>query len=161
MRSGLRSLTAAIAACGLSILSFATAHPARAGNLGDFLEGIFGNGQQTAQPQAEPRPEDGTAAPRFRPRPSRPLTVKLRRPKVKLARTAPGTPDKQEPVTIFTDRTLRRGDAVMTSHGLRIFTAAGKAPPYTDDDFVAVSAASRLDKDMRKTLVSIDNVPRR
>ncbi len=47
------------------------------------------------------------------------------------------------PVTIYNDRTLRRGDAVMTAQGLRVFRGSGRFP-YHPSDFVALADASRF-----------------
>ncbi len=47
------------------------------------------------------------------------------------------------PVSIYKDRTLRRGDAVMTAQGLRVFKGASHFP-YKPADFVALAEASKF-----------------
>jgi hypothetical protein len=47
------------------------------------------------------------------------------------------------PVTIYNDRTLRRGDSVMTAQGLRVFRGAPHFP-YRASDFVSLAEASRF-----------------
>ena len=88
----------------------------------------------------------------------RPLTVKLNRPKiVRPAQIAQGrtTPVK---VSIFEDKTLQRGDAVMTTKGIRIF-AGSNSWPYQASDFVALSNARQMDKGMQKVLLDLDRMP--
>ena len=123
---------------------------------GDFFSSIFGGGNsQPAAPQVyEP------AVPQELPVHRRPLTVKLHRPKVshvaRAARPEPGNPGK---VSIFQDRTLRRGDAVMTAKGIRIF-AGSSSWPYRDADFVAISAAGHMDKSYQRVLLDLDRLQR-
>src|ERR1700712_3001605 len=59
---------------------------------------------------------------------------------------APTRPGK---VSIFYDKTLQPGDAVMSFKGIRIF-AGSKSWPYHDSDFVALADAKQLDKGMRQ-----------
>ena len=47
------------------------------------------------------------------------------------------------PVSIYKDRTLRRGDSVMTAQGLRVFKGASHFP-YRASDFIALTEASRF-----------------
>jgi hypothetical protein len=47
------------------------------------------------------------------------------------------------PVSIYTDRTLRRGDSVMTAQGLRVFRGSSRFP-YHPSDFVSLADASRF-----------------
>lgn len=147
----------------------------------NFFSSIFGGEQPQApaQPQAEGQPQ---SAPRYHFQrssrhavelpamthtryASRPLTVKLHRPKVireaSVTRVAqaPQVPTRPEKVSIFNDKTLRRGDAVMTRHGMRIFAGSNNWP-YRDNDFVALADAGRLDKGIQTTLISLDRLPR-
>ena len=62
-------------------------------------------------------------------------------------------------VSIFEDRTLRRGDAVMMQDGMRVFAGA-RAWPLTPRDFLALRVARGIDLHLRRTLVAIDNLPR-
>lgn len=52
-------------------------------------------------------------------------------------------PHTKGPVSIYNDRTLRRGDSVMTAQGLRVFKGASHFP-YRGSDFVALAEASRF-----------------
>lgn len=107
-----------------------------------FFQHVFGGEQQTV------------SLPRFDPD-SPPLTVRRARPRRHLAALTPRlTPDELKAVTIYTDRTLSRGDAVMTAKGIRIFNGSGSGP-YTDDDFVAVSEG-RVSPVLRKELTAMD-----
>ena len=117
---------------------------------GDFFSSIFGGGAQQPAPQtAEPAPDSADQPIR-----RRPLTVKLHRPKV-LRETKIDKPVGK--VSIYQDRTLRRGDAVMTAKGIRIF-AGSSSWPYREDDFVAISAAGRMDKGYQKVLLDLDRL---
>ena len=120
---------------------------------GDFFSSIFGGGPAQSTPQvAEPQGQLDD-----RPIPRRPLTVKLHRPKIVHVTKTEGKPVK---VSIFEDKTLRRGDAVMTAKGIRIFEGSSSWP-YREDDFVAISAAGRMDKTYAKVLLDLDHLPRR
>ncbi len=132
----------------------------------NFFSSIFGGGEQRqAAPESQPQPSSAPATdvsgtrPRYAPRA---LTVKLHRPKVireaHVSRVAQ-VPSKPDKVSIFVDKTLRRGDAVMTRHGMRIF-AGSSSWPYRDNDFVAVAEAGRMDKGIQTTLLSLDSLPR-
>lgn len=63
-----------------------------------------------------------------------------------------------KPVTILTDATLQRGDAVMTGKGIRIFTGA-VAFPHRDKDFVGVNGIGGLPRGVARTLIALNNVP--
>jgi hypothetical protein len=63
-------------------------------------------------------------------------------------------PHTKGPVTIYTDRTLRRGDSVMTAQGLRVFRGSSTFP-YRASDFVALADASRFVVGDRKQLRDI------
>jgi hypothetical protein len=125
---------------------------ARADNgIGGFFQQIFGGGQHGS---SDPLPQPDYAEPA-----SPPLTVRMhkhRRPSGEaLGRSARYTPEELKNVTIYTDRTLVPGDAVMTKQGLRIFTGE-PASTHTAEDFVALSSASKVAKTVRKELTAID-----
>ena len=152
----------AIRAVAAVAILIGAAGTASAGD-GNFFEQLFGGGQDAApaQPQYAPAPvyDGGSGAGETRRpdrRASRPLTVRLHRPKV--AHVAQ-TPTKPVKVSIYEDTTLRRGDAVMTIKGMRIF-AGSRSWPYSERDFVTVSDAGRLDKGLQKTLLALDSLPR-
>ena len=144
----------------------ATVHRASAEDgLGGFLSSIFGGGasQQATAPVAapasyEPSPAYGRPYVRFSHAfRGGPLTIRLHKavPKVGVAQV----PTKPEKVSIFEDRTLKRGDAVMTADGIRVF--AGSASwPYTKADFVDLATAKNLSKDTAKVLAEVDRLPR-
>ena len=61
-------------------------------------------------------------------------------------------------VTIYQDRTLRDGDAVMMSDGIRLFHG-GATWPHQRADFVRLQFATNLGWSLRHTLVDIDSAP--
>ena len=68
-------------------------------------------------------------------------------------------PVKPEKVAIFEDRTLRRGDAVMTAKGMRIFVGSN-AGPHTSEDFVDLAKSGReVSKTTEKVLADLDKRP--
>ena len=56
-----------------------------------------------------------------------------------------------KPTSIYEDRTLRRGDAVMTDKGLRIFDGS-RSFPYLPSDFVDLDKSRAVPKSIRKSL---------
>ncbi len=85
--------------------------------------------------------------------------MKLHRAKIARAGQIAQAPTRPGKVSIFEDKTLRRGDAVMTVKGIRIF-AGSNSWPYQDSDFVALADARQLDKGLQKILLAIDRMPR-
>jgi len=57
--------------------------------------------------------------------------------------------------SLLNDPTLRKGDVVMTPNGFVVFQGA-KARSITSSDFVALSEARSLPKDLRATLVDME-----
>ena len=182
MRSAMRrwSVIGAVGALVTGSAVLGAVHTASArddSGVHEFFSSMFGGGG--GGDQAEPAP---APAPRYEPVPSytrpaqrsirrssyarlpaprtsaeRPLTVKLHRPvttKAQLA-DAQARPGR---VSIFQDKTLRRGDAVMTAKGIRIF-AGSNSWPYQDRDFVALADARQLDKGLQKVLLDLDRMP--
>ena len=121
-----------------------------------------------------------TPAPQYRPYASRGLAPRIdavftARPRVvqarihragKLARkrtepirvmAAPRTMGPHQPVTTLTDSTLRRGDAVMTASGIRVFRGALRYP-YAARDFQPLAYAGQVPH--RRALLAIDRVLR-
>ena len=95
---------------------------------------------------------------RGKPSGARSLTVRLHDkapPKSSVAEV----PTKPIAVSIFEDRTLRRGDAVMTANGIRIF-AGSSSWPYTAGDFVPLASAKDVSKENVAVLASLDRLPR-
>ncbi len=172
-----RTLRAVVA--GAAILGIAHTAAARDDSgIHEFFNSMFSGNDSGSGPaeQAQPAPQprtDATPSARSTPyarateraahhtvasRGDRPLTVKLNRPKiVRPAQIAQGrtTPVK---VSIFEDKTLQRGDAVMTTKGIRIF-AGSNSWPYQASDFVALSNARQMDKGMQKVLLDLDRMP--
>ena len=145
----------------------ATVHEAAADDgVTGFLSSIFGGGspQQAPTPAPASAVPSQTYAPYLRPLMrfsrhdhGRTLTVRLHRtaPKTVIAQV-PAKPGK---VSIFEDRTLKRGDAVMTPDGIRVF--AGSASwPYTKADFIDLASAKDLNKDTTKVLAEVNRLPR-
>lgn len=159
-RTALRR-SARLGLAGAVLLAAVTGASADEGGLGGFLASIFGGGQQ----QAAPAPQAGAgyqvrsvpAHARYRRMIARPLTVRLHqaRPRMVVAQ-APTKPGK---VSIYEDRTLRRGDAVMTADGVRIF-AGSSSWPYTANDFVELKQAKNVDRDTSRILAQLDKLPR-
>ena len=85
-------------------------------------------------------------------------------PSARQARAAPPRPlvlpkpDRPALVTIFQDRTLRDGDAVMMADGIRLFHG-GATWPHQRADFVRLQFATNLGWSLRHTLADIDSAP--
>lgn len=140
------ALAAFLAAMGLQSVA------AQAGSLQEFFAEQFGVGA----PQPQPAPMWTETNPYDHPLVVRPRHRKLRT----VARLeSPAVKGPVGPVSIYEDKTLRRGDAVMTEHGIRIFRGSATMP-YRDSDFVALSDQDGLSRDVTKTLVAMDRVPR-
>ena len=177
---GSRTLRTVVA--GVAILGIAHTALARDDSgVHEFFNSMFGGGAGNSAPegaaeQAQPAPQPRSEAtpyarstPYARPteravhravasRGDRPLTVKLNRPKiVRPAQIAQGRTAPVK-VSIFEDKTLQRGDAVMTAKGIRIF-AGSNSWPYQPSDFVALSSARQMDQGMRKVLLDLDRMP--
>ena len=127
-----------------------------------FFSAIFGGG--AAQTVATPAPVQRSPGNRevpyrthVRPFRDHPLTVRLHRAKPKAV--AAQLPTKPGKVSIFDDGTLRRGDAVMTERGIRIF-AGSRALPHASSDFVGLTASKDLSRDITKVLAEMDRLPR-
>ncbi len=129
--------------------------------LHQFFSAIFGGG--AAQPAAASAPVQGQGSGEApyrghgRPFHGHPLTVRLQKTKPRVA--VAQLPTKSGKVSIFDDGTLRRGDAVMTASGIRIFAGSG-ALPHASSDFVSLAATKDLTKDLTKVLAEVDRVPR-
>lgn len=136
---------------GLALLACVQGASAEEG-LGGFLASIFG-----AAPQPAAAPVPAGVMPARRVHASRPLVVRLHR-NPKPVVTAQLPPGKTGPVSIFEDTTLRRGDAVMTPKGMRVF-AGSTSWPYVAADFVSLPDAP-LSRDTTKVLANLDRVPR-
>lgn len=61
--------------------------------------------------------------------------------------------------TIYTDKTLAPGDAVMTATGLKVFNGS-RALPHTDEDFVAIASSGPMAGSLRKQLTALDKASR-
>lgn len=157
-RAALRR-SARLGLASVALLAAATGASAEDG-IGGFLSSIFGG--SAPAPQAAPAPHYApSSAPRYEPvyrrARVRPLVVRLHQAKPKLlVAQAPTKPGK---VSIYEDRTLRRGDAVMTAEGVRVF-AGSSSWPYAAGDFVALNQAKNIDRDTSKVLAQLDKVPR-
>jgi hypothetical protein len=128
-----------------------------------FFSSVFGGAAQTAVAPA-PAPVQNQSSgeatpyrPHVRPFHARSLTVRLHKakPKVVVAQL----PTKPGKVSIFDDGTLRRGDAVMTATGIRIFAGSG-ALPHASSDFVGLTTSKGINKDTSKVLAEMDRLPR-
>ena len=115
-----------------------------------FFSSMFGGAGASSSQVA---PSDGGVD---QPRQGRSLTIRPRRkPRLAVA----GLPVKPGKVAIFEDRTLRRGDAVMTAGGLKIFVGSNTWP-YKSGDFVALAKSGReVSKMTEKVLADLDRRP--
>ena len=141
------------AACGAACcLTLSDADPASARDDGvlQFFTSAFGGAGASS---ARTAPSDDVVD---QPSQARPLTVRPRRqPRLAVA----AVPVKPEKVAILEDPTLRRGDAVMTAKGLRIFVGSS-ASLHRSDDFVALANSGRdISKSTVKILVDLDRRP--
>ncbi len=138
---------------GVSVVALAmTAGAARADDgIFSFFQQAFGGGsaQRGTQPESD-NPGYSYEAP--------PLTVR-RHPRHRAFTASARTPQDvladSRGVTLYTDKTLERGDVVMTAHGLRMFNGSSSWP-HTDDDFVDLAFASKIAPDMRRQFHAID-----
>ena len=136
-------------ACCVTLSAVDTA-AARDDGVLQFFSSVFGGAGASSNQVVTP--DDGTDQPRQ----GRSLTIRPRR-KPRLAVAA--VPVKPGKVAIFEDRTLRRGDAVMTADGLRIFVGSNSWP-HTSDDFVAIAKSGRdVSKTTEKVLAGLDRRP--
>ena len=64
-------------------------------------------------------------------------------------------------MSIYEDPTLRRGAAVMTKDGMKVFAGGHFSPehPYEDADFIAVSAAKTVAPNLKKTVIELNKLP--
>lgn len=72
----------------------------------------------------------------------------------------PGRPAPPRPtlVTIYQDRTLRDGDAVMMADGIHVFRGTGRSL-HRPSDFVRLTFAAALDWHLRQSLDVLDRNP--
>ena len=82
------------------------------------------------------------------------------RPALAAAKPALFAADPHRPivVSIYEDTTLRRGDAVMTATGLRVFAGSRKFP-YRPEDFTTLKASRDIKMDFRRALMELDQNP--
>ncbi len=144
----------------VALASMLATAPARAedGGLLGFLSSAFGGGGNQAPAAAPaPAPSEGEQV--------RPLTVR-RSPRKGAGNGAARArfarlPTKTGPVSIFEDRTLRDGDAVMTKDGMKVF-AGGRFSadhPYEETDFIAVSESKAVGPNLKKTVIELNKLP--
>jgi hypothetical protein len=136
-----------------ALVSAAPASPGYAGDdgsIGAFFREQFGIG---AAPQPEPQPDYSLPD-------DHPIIVRPRHKHIAARRADTKVAvGPVAPVSIYDDRTLRPGDAVMTAKGVRVFLGGHQAP-YTEADFTALSDTEGLPKQVEKELVVIDKAPR-
>lgn len=150
--SGFRAVPAVVRPVGLimvAVLACGAANLAQArGGFFDFFDqGSGGDTRPLPQPEYD-RPD----AP--------PLTVRAHPHRHKLRTGAAGGSQRYDPaalrgITIYTDRTLVRGDVVMTADGIRVFNGSSSWP-HTADDFTAVASTGRVSPSLRKELTAIN-----
>ncbi len=158
--SNRRALSCATRLTVAAAAMLAAVHGASADDAGlhAFFSSMFGGPSRDAPAPVAVEPTGGYAAPvAQRAYRSRALTVRLHpaKPRVLVVEA----PTKPQAVSIFEDRTLRRGDAVMTAQGVRIF-AGSNSWPYSPKDFVMLGNARDLNTDTSKVLAQIDKLPR-
>jgi hypothetical protein len=142
-----------VALAGLALLAgLQAAAAAEASGLDWFFASVFGD--RHAQRRATPGQIHGRVSAGFR---ARSLTVRLHSAQPRTV--AAQVPTRPGRVSIYADSTLRPGDAVMMADGIHVF-AGSNAWPYTNDDFVGLSAARHMDRATAKVLAAIDRLPR-
>ena len=67
-------------------------------------------------------------------------------------------PDRPALVSIYQDRTLRNGDAVMMADGIHLFHG-GARWPHRGSDFIRLQFVASLGWSLRRTLSGIDSAP--
>ena len=117
------------------------------GGVGAFFREQFGIGQSSPSEPIFQDPDQSERSLIVRPK------HKRSEPRVAVAK------GPTVPVSIYDDRTLRPGDAVMTAKGLRIFVGS-RSMPHSEADFVALAAADGLPRQVQKSLLLIDREPR-
>ena len=130
-----------------------------------FFSSMFGAHEPETAPvptplAVAPAQAQSTASPKRSPLRS---TAGIRTPKhsIRAANSAKAfLMGKMKTVSIFADKTLRRGDAVMTAHGIRVF-AGSNSWPYQNSDFIALADAPHLNKSQQAMLLDLDRLPRR
>jgi hypothetical protein len=70
-----------------------------------------------------------------------------------------GQPEEQPTNSIYRDPTLRRGDAVMTAHGVEVFHGGGRFP-YTKHDFRPLSRSPDVEEPTRRKLAALERASR-
>ncbi len=130
--------------------STSMAHANDNGGVFSFFQQAFGGGNGGTY-QALPQPDYAEPS-------SPPLTVRIhpRRHRVTIAARSPkDTVADLKGITIYTDKTLERGDVVMTTRGMRVFNGS-RSWPYTDQDFVALASARQMRPEISKELHLMD-----
>jgi hypothetical protein len=72
-----------------------------------------------------------------------------------LAAAKPETIGPQEPVDIMADKSLRKGDAVMTQSGIRIFVGQS-GDSHEPEDFIKPSEVKGLSKSARRAMARLE-----
>ena len=144
---------------GVAVLAVVQGAAARDDSgLHEFFSAVFG-GSSAQSPALRPAArEDGPVERRVRTERARPLTVRLR-PSGRPTLVASQGPSKPPVVPILADATLKRGDAVVTAQGVRIFVGPASAT-HTPADFVSVDEAKHISKDAASMFAALDRLPR-
>jgi hypothetical protein len=130
---------------------------------------LLGGGRGGAGFGAPPPPSPSYwPAPPVQPMPHLSAAPRLRKKQVVHVKVTPpkaiahaGNPPPSGPVSIYNDRTLQRGDSVMTAQGLRVFKGASRFP-YRASDFVPLAEASRFvmgdKRQLREVQLAFDRI---
>ncbi len=147
--TAIRTAAALVAACYI-LLAAVDRASARDDSVLQFFSSAFGGAGASS---SQVTPSDATID---LPLQERPLTIRpRRRPRLAVA----ALPVKPAKVAILEDPTLRRGDAVMTAEGLRIFVGSN-ASPHRRNDFVALAnSGGDISKTTEKILVNLNRRP--
>ena len=156
-RTGFGRCGAALALAAAVLLAGGPARAEDGGFFGFLSSALGGGGGGSPAPAvAPPTASEGQQV--------RPLTVR-RSPKRSGQPSARAqmakVPTKTGPVSIYEDRTLRDGDAVMTKSGMKVFAGGRFSPdhPYGETDFVAVSASKSVAPSLKKTVIDLNKLP--
>jgi hypothetical protein len=130
-------------------------------------EFLLGGGRAGGFGATPPSPSYGPAPP-VQPMPHLSAAPRLKKKQVVHVKVTPpkviahaDIPPPSGPVSIYNDRTLQRGDSVMTAQGLRVFKGSSRFP-YRASDFVPLAEASRFvmgdKRQLREVQLAFDRI---
>ena len=153
--AGSRPVVCAVAIAALLGVSGGVARARDGGGIIQFFQQQLGGGGESSAPApSDWAPSARLPQPSYADAPNLTVRMRPRRHASRPTRSPKETVVALKDVTIYNDKTLERGDAVMTQRGMRIFNGSSTWP-YTDADFVALSA-TKVAPEIRKQLSAMD-----